>query len=209
MLPDDLVDAWAHGRVTHFQADPKTGSGTVTFDLEDVYRCIRRVGEGKNARGERFDGGIRGVRSFAADYGSRSGVSGLFALADRITGGGKKVWMWQLPPAERDGPAWTLDVQSNAFTLAYKDASLKATFVSPKSAKIAQVRGRMKANQLSGISDADVNAIHVTGEDSAVGDFFVVMTLQKGAAPEVKADGVKARVGERTVVFDGKKLAIE
>ena len=36
----------------------------------------------------------------------------------------------------------------------------------------------MKAHPLSGISVADVNAIHATGEDPTAGDFFVVMTLQ-------------------------------
>jgi hypothetical protein len=209
MLPDDPIDAWAHGQVTYFQADPKTGSGVVTFDLGNVYRCIRRVGEGKDAQRERFDGGIRGVRCFAADYSGKSGVPGLFALADRITGGGKKVWMWQLPPAGRDGPAYTLDIQGSSFTLSYKDASLKATFVAPKNVRIAQAKGRLKAHPLSGVDDADVNAVHVTGDDPTVGDFLVVMTLQKANAPQVTVEGDRARVAGRTVSFDGKKIVVE
>lgn len=205
MLPDDPVDAWAHGELTHFEADPKTGSGSVTFDLDNIYRCIRQAGDRK----ERFDGGLRGVRAFAADYRGKAGAPGLFVVADRISGGKRKVWMWQLPREGRDGADWTLDIQGNSFTLAYKDASLKATFVSPENVKIARVKGRMKAHELSGVADVDVSAIHVTGEDPTAGDFLVVMTIQKGAPPEVKIDGAKARVGGRTVTFDGKKITIE
>ena len=209
MLPDDPIDAWAHGEVTYFEGDPKTGSGSVTLDLGNVYRTIRQTGEGKAARRERFDGGIRGVRAFAADYSGKAGAPALFAVADRITGGTRKVWMWQLPRAERDRADWTLDVQGNTFTLTYKDASLKATFVSPRNVKIAQVKGRMKAHELSGVADADVSAIHASGEDPTDGDFLVVMTIQRDAPPEVKIDGAKARIGGRTVAFDGKKITIE
>jgi hypothetical protein len=42
-----------------------------------------------------------------------------------------------------------------------------------------------------------------------VGDFFVVITIQKGAPPEVKTDGSKARIGGRTVTFDGAKITVE
>ena len=209
MLPDDPIDAWAHGRVTYFQGDPGTGSGSVTFDLGNVYRCIRQVGEGRNSRRERFDGGISGSRSFAADYSGKSGAPGLFALADRIAGGKTKIWMWQLPRAERDGPTYKLDIQGNRFTLAYKDASLQATFISPKNVQITQARGRFRAHPLSGVDDAEVNAIHATGEDPAVGDFLVVITIQKGDAPQVTSDGAKARVGGRTVAFDGATITVE
>ena len=209
MLPDDPIDAWAHGEVMCFEGDPKTGTGSVTFDLGNVYRCIRQVGEGKAARRKRFDGGIHGVRAFAADYSGKAGTPGLFAVADRISGGKRKVWMWQLPREGRDGPDWTLDVQGNSFTLVYKDASFRATFVSPENVKIAQVKGRMKAHELSGVADVDVSAIHATGEDPTDGDFLVVMTVQKGAPPAVRTDGAKARVGGRTVAFDGKKITIE
>jgi len=209
MLPDDPIDAWAHGRVTYFQGDPRTGSGSVTFDLDNVYRCIRQVGEGKGARRERFDGDISGSRSFAADYSGKSGAPGLFALADRITGGAKKVWMWQLPRAERDGPAYKLDIEGNSFTLAYRDASLQATFISPKNVRITQAKGRFKAHPLSGVDDAEVSAIHATGENPAAGDFFVVITIQRGDGPQVKPDGAKASVGERTVAFDGARITVE
>lgn len=37
---------------------------------------------------------------------------------------------------------------------------------------------------------------------------FTVMTLQKGAAPEVKVDGDKVKVGGQTIGFDGKALVL-
>jgi hypothetical protein len=209
MLPEDPIDAWAQGQVTYVDGDPRTGSGVVSFDLENVYRCLRTVGQGKGARREAFDGGIHGMRSFAVDYSGKSGAPGLFAVADRITGGKKKIWMWQLPHAGRDGPDYKLEIQGNSFTLACEDASLKATFVSPKNVKIAPTSGRMNALQPSGVSEADVNAIHATGEDPSAGDFFVVMTLQRGRPPEVKVDGDKVRVGNRILEFDGKRIAME
>jgi len=209
LLPEDPIDAWAHGQVTYFQADPKTGNGAVSFDLQNVYRLVRKIGEGKGARTETFDGGIRGVRAFAADYSGKSGAPGLFAVADKITGGKTKVWMLQLPPAGRDDPNYKLDIQGNSFTLAYNDASLKATFISPQGVKITQAKGRMKANPLSGIEDADVNAIHASGTDPASGEFFVVFTLQKANAPEVKSNGNKAQVGGQTVTFDGVKIVVQ
>ena len=211
MLPDDPIDAWSHGRVTDYQADPRTGTGSVAFNLDDVYQCVRKIGQGKAAREEPYDAGIRGNRAFAVDFSGKAGVPALLAVADHITGGGRKVWMWQLPPAGRDGPSYQTAVGPNGFTLAYKDASLKATFVTPVGAgvKIAKAQGRMKGIELSGIPDTAVNAIHVTNADPTGGDFFAVMTLQRANAPEVKVEGGKARVGGRTVSFDGQKLRIE
>jgi hypothetical protein len=122
------------------------------------------------------------------------------------------VWMWQLPPDSRDGPSYKLDLQPGGFTLAYPGASLRATFVSPKNPQLAHAKGRMKAHPLSGVDDADVNAVHVTGVGPTAGDFFVVLTLQKDAAPEVKVDGegleAKATVGAQTVRFEGRKIVV-
>ena len=50
--------------------------------------------------------------------------------------------------------------------------------------------------------------MHATGGN----DFFVVMTLQKGKAPEVKAEGAgldaKVAVGEQKIAFDGEKIVL-
>jgi hypothetical protein len=209
MLPEDPVNPDGRGRVVSFEADDRTGSGSVAFDMSRAYECFREVGEGNEKRRELFDAGIRGVRAFAADFGGKSGAPALFAIADRIAGGAKKVWAMQLPPADRDGPDYRLEIGGNAFAIVYKDASMKATFASPRGVRIARAQGRMKAHPLSGITDVEVDAIHAMGEDPADGDFLVVITLQRSDPPDVRGSGGRAQVGARTVTFDGKRLRIE
>lgn len=209
MLPQDPIDAWAHGRVTFFQGDAKTGGGSVSFDMARVYQFVRRIGEGKHSTTERYDGGITGLRAFAADFSGKSGVPALFAVADKVNGGGAKIWSFRLPPSGRDGPDYKLNIDANTFTITYPDASLKATFVSSKSVKIARVTGMMKANPLSGIHDAEVNAIHVTNGSETDGSFLAIITLQKGQAPPVKVEDRSAKVGTVTVSFDGTKINVQ
>ena len=60
--------------------------------------------------------------------------------------------------------------------------------------------------------DADRDAIHVTGPSGKEGDFFVVMTLQKGPPPivSVQGDGLKATavLGNLRIDFDGQKIVM-
>ena len=49
-----------------------------------------------------------------------------------------------------------------------------------------------------------IQACRVAANDAP----WVVMTLQKGAAPAVKADGNKLVVGGRTLTFDGEKIVM-
>lgn len=207
MLPDDPVNAWGRAEVTHYAADPKTGSGVVTFDMSPVYEGLRKTG-GKT---ERYDAGIRGLRSFAADYSGAAGAPGLVAVVDRITGGKKKVWVFQLPPSGRDGPDADCRIDGNTFTIIKGDASLKATFVAPAGVRIEKALGQ-GAHPLSRVPDAKYPALHATGPDGLSGEFFVVMTIQRGNAPPVKVQGkgldATAHVGGRTVRFDGKNLVL-
>jgi hypothetical protein len=206
MLPEDPIDAWAEGKVTWFQGDEHTGSGVVSIDLENVYRCLRPTG--KKGVKESYDGGIHGLRSFAADYSGQAGVPALFAVVDHIQGGGQKIWSWQLP---RDPKAECV-IDGNTFTLKQGDASLKATFVGPSAVKIEKVQGTFEANKLSGIASAPCRALHVSSPDGKAGDFFVILTLQRGPAPEVKVKrkgkDVVATVGRQTVRFDGAKVIL-
>jgi hypothetical protein len=208
MMPQDPIDAWAHGRVTNSRGDAQSGSGSVSFDLGQVYRFIRKVGEGKSSRTEQYDGGVTAVRAFAADFSGKSGTPALFAVADRVTGGGEKIWTWRLPPSGRNGPDYKLDIASDTFTITYPDASLKVTFVSRTPVKIAHVTGTMKANPLSGIHDVEVNAIHVTNDARTDGNFLAIITLQTADAPSVKTVDGNARVGNATVNFDGEKITV-
>lgn len=210
MLPEDPINAWGRGRSVYFQGDPQTGSGSVTFDMQDVYLCWRETGQGTNKTRELYDAGITGVRAFAADYSGKCGVPALFVIADRIRGGGRKIWAMQLPPVGRDGPDYRLIIEGNSFTIAYKDASMKATFISPPNVQIIHAKGKMKAHPLSRIDDAEVNAIHATGADPTAGDFLVVLTLQRDKASEVIIrSNTTAIVGRRTVTFDGLKLTVD
>jgi len=86
---------------------------------------------------------------------------------------------------------------------------MKATFVSPSNAQITHAKGRMKAHPLSRIEDAEINALHASGGDPAAGDFLVVLTLQKDSPPTVFAHHGVAKVGGRTVTFDGRKLTVD
>ena len=207
MLPDDPVNAWGQGKVTYFRRDDRSGSGTVTIDMEDVYRFLRPI-EGKKGATEKYDGGVRGLRSFAVDYSGRAGVPGLFAVVDKISGGKKKIWIWQLPRS----PKVECTIEENSFTIRDGDASLKATFIGPKSVKILKADGKFEANRLSGVDTVPSRAIHVTGADDQTSDFFVILTLQRGAAPAVEAEGngldAVVTVGGQTVRFDGKNIVL-
>jgi hypothetical protein len=205
MLPDDPINAWGPAQPTFFHGDPRIGSGVVTFNMDGVYGGLREKGSGKNRITEEFDLGIRGLRSFAVDFSGRGGAPAVFAVVDRITGGKRKIWVQQLPAGA------TFSVEGQSFTLASGGATYKATVISPANAKIAKARGA-GAQKISGVPDADRDAIHVTGPSGAEGDFFVVMTLQEGPAPDVsvQGDGLKATavVGNVRLTFDGQKIVI-
>jgi len=162
-----------------------------------------------------FDAGISGLRSFAADYSGKASVPALFVVVDKIVGGKKKVWVFQLPKnfKEDDNKSGAeLQIGDNAFTITQGDASLKATFISPSDVKIEIPPVPYKAHLASKTDDARIPALHVTGRDPQSGDFFVVMTQQKGSAPiiEVKGKGLSSvvTVGEQTVRFDGQKIIL-
>ncbi len=226
MLAEDDVHHGAGGRVVHYEGNPD-GSGVVTADLGLLYRGIktgpdRRGKVGPLGVGDREfrwepqnaeDLGIRGLRSFMADYSGKSGAPGLFAVVDRIEGGKSKVWMWQLPAEDPRGvDDLKVELEERGFTLTGRDgASLRAVFLAPADVKIEVVREKRRLQTGHGrFQDYALSAIHATGPEGAAGDFFVVMTLQKGAPPEVHAEGrgldASARVGGRNVSFDGQKI---
>jgi len=47
------------------------------------------------------DSGITGMRSAGVDYSGRCGAPCLFVVVDKITGGKRKVWTWQVDSADR------------------------------------------------------------------------------------------------------------
>ena len=204
LLPDDANHDGGRGVVTH--VDAKTDGGTVTMNLDDVYRLVRAEGKSRTI----YDGGIRGLRSFAADYSGKAGAAALFAVVDRVKGGQTKQWVMHLPASASD-----VAVKGNTFTVKQGDASLTGTFVAPAGVKLEHLSGTTVGRLgKAGIGRIPfrLNAVKAGGDDPTAGDFFVVMTLQKGAAPAVQADGAgltaKVTVGRQTVAFDGTKIVL-
>jgi hypothetical protein len=220
MLPEDPVNEGMRAIRTFYEAG-EDGSGVISMDMNLVYAGTKTIKDNKGnekkaglvdhgfrlQRENLLDLGIRGMRSVAVDYSGKSGAPALFVIVDKITGGGKKVWQWQLP--KHDDSSCTVDTKKNTFTITQGDTSLKATFISPANVKLALAQGKENIHLKYGnYGDVNLNAIHATGGDS----FFVVMTLQRGDAPNVEVDGTglnaEVRVGEKNIGFDGENIVL-
>ncbi|MBM4034884.1 MAG: HEAT repeat domain-containing protein [Planctomycetes bacterium] len=167
------------GKVTYFEGKPD-GSGVVGADMSDVYN--RAVGGASPPR-------VQAERHFAVDYSGASGAPALFAVVDRVKGGGKKSWRLHTEGKSLAANGATFTIEGGA------GATLQGRFISPAGLHIVA-----SGNTLSAVTEAPE------------ADFMVVMTIQKGAAPELKADGsdlaATASVGQRTVSFQGGRLLI-
>ncbi|MFP3937695.1 MAG: HEAT repeat domain-containing protein [Phycisphaerae bacterium] len=205
VMPPDVGMSRRSGRVTHREAK-QDGSGSVTIDMDLVYSDRR----GHDAMGiwppeMPEPGDVRGLRAVAADFSGKCGAPAMFVIVDEIEGGPERTWIWN-----SEGVA-----SGDSFTIRKGDASLRAVFVSPEDARVR--------------NDETINVIHTAEEDSpqpkptavpiaakaAPGEsYFVIMTMQRGPAPEVVVEsgsGLDAvvRVGQRRVRFDGEKIIID
>jgi hypothetical protein len=216
MLTQDPINCNARCTASYFKGDNATGSGIVTIDMDNVYQCMRMA---KDYRGRdkltAYHGGIKGLRSFAADYSGKASVPALFAVVDKIVGGKKKVWVFQLPKDYKKGenqPFADVIIDGNSFTIIRRDTSFRATFVSPLDVKIEIPPLPYKAHTLSKTDDAKFPGLHVTSQDGRSGEFFVVMTLQRETPPQVKVQGKGlasiVTVGNQTIRFDGLKIVL-
>ena len=216
--PGTDTNAFGNGKVISFRRDDKTGSGSITIDLNDVYTglvqktheelhperrgwlMIRRPVVVKQTVREDF--GIYGLRAFGIDYSGASGAPGLLVIADKVTGDHRKEWLLNIPNLGNDRfgrpiqPQTGVRVEGNTFTIARGEATLKGTVVSPPAATVEKVVNRTfdifqwRVGKYTGMYPFTRNAIVVTGDDGKAGDFLVAMTLQEGAAaPEVKVAG--------------------
>jgi hypothetical protein len=215
ILPDDATHTRGAGRIAHYAADARTGCGSLTLDMDDLYRgyvdeetvrtdirrfrrlIIRRPV--KVRRKVLTEIGVRGVRAFGVDYSGACGAPGLVAVVDRITGGKKKVWCLNLPWStgrdrrRRGQRPGKVRIEGDTFTIDYGNASLTATFVSPPGVQIRHVNqpitvaGVGKSGRYT--MEWDLNAIHASGGDPTDGRFFVLMTLQRDKAPAVQIAG--------------------
>jgi hypothetical protein len=215
LLPSEPIAKSPMESAVTFHDVGADGGGVISLNMDNVYS-----GDAPGSKGEvkvepvrpgaraGYDLGIRGMRSFAADYSGACGAPALFAIADRISGtSGKNTWQLVTEKAHK------VSVAGNAFTItAANGASLRGTVVSPRGAKIEtadqSLDHEINYHGKHGNYSFPRTIITITG-----GEFFLaVMTVQKDAAPELKVagEGAEARgtVGSRRVGFDGAKVVL-
>jgi hypothetical protein len=121
-------------------------------------------------------------RSFAVDYSGASGAPGLFAVADSLEGETAATWVMHA-----EGK---VELQGREFRIAAASgATMRGIFIAPSSVK------------LSLQPEGEITKIVATGGK----EFFVIMTVQKGAPPLVKVSGTglaaKVEVGKQRISF--------
>lgn len=213
MLLDENLNEGMRAYKLLYRAE-EDGSGAITMDMKHLYMGAKTVqdAKGRERRGKLvnnafqveeenlLDLGIKGIRAFGVDYGGAAGVPAVFAVVDRIEGGGKKLWHWHLPTQKNGKAAGTVSVEGNRFTIQQGEATLVGTVIAPANAKVVHFNekqdiapGKIKkksADTKKTVPAIGMNAIRVTGgENAEAGDFFVILTLQEGGAPPVRIDG--------------------
>ena len=228
-LPDMHVNGWARGQLLDFVEKPNLPAASLTQDLSAAYRRLDRRTVTRTVTQTRgnltidrpvtetrnfiTDEGIEAMRSFAVDFSGESGAPGLFAIVDRITGEQAKQWTLHVPELSSSD----VTIEGNTFTVRKGDATLTATFIAPADVRIDKRLGYgsevfFVRGKTSGFETYRRDVITATAADPAEGDFFVVMTLQRGAPPAVRIDGsgldATATVGNRTLRFDGRHILL-
>ncbi len=223
--------AWINGpgRVVHFEGRPD-GSGVISGTLDDALLGVKLGDDGKPLQARDYGGrlvrknlrdlGLRHFRAFGVDYGGACGSPGLFVVVDR-TEGGKRTYWQMLLPVGKEGEA-DARAGGRTFTVTQGDASLVGTVVAPAGAALRLVEPGTpvaavdrRGNKTEKKLEHPALWIEARPDQGRKGgdDFFVLMTLQRGKAPEVNVDGkglaARVRVGKRTVRFDGTKVVFE
>jgi hypothetical protein len=154
------------------------------------------------------DLGIRAVRAMAVDYSGKSGSPCLFVLVDRIRGGGKKLWTWNLGDT---AAVPKVAMAGNTFTVPRGAATLRGVFVTPKQVQLKAEVNDVKMGGKGEGTSRKIPSLLAQGGD----DFFLVAMVQDtdAAPPAVKVEGsgldAKVTVGGRKIRFDGQKIVIE
>jgi hypothetical protein len=120
------------------------------------------------------------------------------------------MWTWHLDEKTDTKAA---KVGGGTFTLALPDGTaLCGTFAAPDKpqVRIDQRGVTFEKTYNRGKGEFQDPGIFVTGGDTTAGDFFVVLTIQRGDPPPAKVEGAglaaRITVGKRTVMFDGRKI---
>ncbi len=228
-LTDMDVNGWARGQLLSFTEMPEEPAAALTQDLSDAYHRLERAEVTRTVTERRgnltvdrpitetrtsmHDEGITAQRSFAVDLSGAAGAPGLFAVIDRITGEQSKQWTLHVPDlADSD-----VTIDGNTFTIDKGDARLRGTFIAPADVHIEKkldYTGEVyyHRGKIQGWKPYRRDVLTATAADAGEGDFFVVMTLQRGEAPPVEIDGdglaATVTVGERTIRFDGDRILL-
>ena len=168
--------AWNAAQPTFFQSF-WDGSGVVSMRMDNI---VKKKSNPTVA--------IASLRSFAVDYSGASGAPGLFVVVDKFTGA--------VDDEQFQDKTWVMhtkgdvSIEGQIFTIRSQEgATMQGTFVTPTGVQISYQPGE------------DGGTILATGGDQ----YFVVMTVQKGKAPDVKISGTgldaKVQVGGRTIAF--------
>ncbi len=206
VIPPDIGMARRSGRVTHREAE-EDGSGSVTIDMDLVYSGRR----GHDAMGiwppdPPEPGEVSGLRAVAADFSGKSGAPAMFVIVDKIEGGPRRAWLWNI-----GGVA-----SGETFTITRGDASLRAVFVAPEGVEVRS-GGTIEVpstDEDAGPGDLERTSVPIAAKADPGQSYFVVMTMQEGDAPEVVVESGQGldsvvRVGERRIRFDGEKIIFE
>jgi hypothetical protein len=222
ILPEDKLTEGALGRVAHRALKPD-GSGTVTFDVtqqffEPTERGATVVGPKGEVYGAYFHPGQKEpiakdpIRAFAVDYSKASGAPMLFSVLDRIDGGKKKVWHWQMGTDR-------VETSAKGFTIKGANGwTMQVTFIAPQEVVVSADKEDVQITKTAGHGGGKtkiakvLNAVRVSGKDPNDGRIWAVATLAQGAHPEVKTTGsgleATVTVGGQTLTFDGTKLVL-
>ncbi|NES86066.1 MAG: hypothetical protein F6K10_34415 [Moorea sp. SIO2B7] len=133
------------------------------------------------------------LRSFAVDYSGASGAPGLFVVVDKFT----------TENSQSQDKTWVMHtegkvtIEGQSFTIkSISGATMQGTFVTPNKVKIS-----FEGGENGGV-------IRATGGNP----FFVVMTVQKGLAPEVQISGsglnAQVKVGGQSISFGDDKIVL-
>ena len=228
-LPDDAgIILGACGRVTHVESRPD-GSGVVSIDLGDVYarRALMPDGRGRRLY-ERYgnlriddafiESGMTGMRSIGVDFSGRCGSPCLVAIVDRIDGGGRKVWTWQLPLGGKDasGGVGHARTDGDTFTIEKHDgAALHGRMITGQRPEV-EVRATTMVggagSQAGKVLERPIHGVFAESADRRAA-FFFVGTIQRGAPPRIEVSGrgldAEVRVGRQRVRFDGEKVVFD
>jgi hypothetical protein len=216
------------GRLMHLETH-KDGSGVLSMDLADIYataptdrkgRKPRRYEAYGNIRVDKSfaDSGITGMRSVGVDYSGKCGAPCLLVVVDKISGGKKKIWTWQVDKADkkrRKGEPTNLEftsVEDNTFTIRHADgATLHGTFVAPE--KVRVTSGVRETTMIGGAGSSAGKKLErpILGVFAEGGDhYFCVVTAGRGNPPTVTQQGrgldARVNVGKQAVRFDGEKI---